>query len=131
MKAFSILTITPVYLAVFGTAYANERGVGVSPSIINLSEEENYPVYKEIIVSNLSGSDEWIEISFSQNLIPFALAEPGRFALEKGKAGKITVIFDKPLSLRESLGGEERRARPGRKSGGRKVQECRYRHPLP
>ncbi len=90
------------FLLSFEHTSAETRGIGVSPSKIILSGEESYPVSIDVTITNFSESREWVEISFSKNLAPFALAEPGRFALEGGSARKIKVVFDQPKSLKDS-----------------------------
>jgi len=59
-----------------------------------LDAERSFPTSVDVFVKNLSDREEWINISFSKNLMSFAVTEAGRFSLAEGQTAKATLFLD-------------------------------------
>ncbi|MEK7542636.1 MAG: DUF4430 domain-containing protein [Patescibacteria group bacterium] len=80
----------------FGVSHAQERGIGITPSKIEIQEGIEWPYTVPVEVFNLSSGREQFEVTFEKNRKGEISVSPGRFSLESGEKRKILVTFDRP-----------------------------------
>jgi len=110
------LSLFPVGQA--GLAMAEERGIGVTLSAIEITENTEWPYTVVITVTNFSAETENFKVLVEKSsfLHNFSVGvDPGRFALARGASRRILLTFEEPrqgtdgfvkvLSLRTSLDG--------------------------
>lgn len=96
-----LIPIFTLFLFLPHSIMGAERGIGVNPSEIIVPKDKVSALSLPITVKNLSAGPEWIEITFSGNLIGNALAEPGMMILDEGSSRIVRITFEDPKSVIE------------------------------
>jgi len=82
---------------------AQERGIGVSPSSIEIGQNVEWPYTIPLTVTNLSSETENFEITFEKDENTVVSASPGRFSIDAGARTRVLVVFEEPRGMAEGL----------------------------
>jgi len=101
MKFLIFLSIA--FLCTVSDVFAQERGIGVSPSNIEIGENAEWPYTVPMVVTNLSSEAENFEVTFEKDEGTIVSASPGRFSLDAGAHTHVLVVFEEPRGAVEGL----------------------------
>jgi len=98
------LTFLPIaFLCIVSDVFAQERGIGVSPSSIEIEQRVEWPYTVALTVTNLSSETENFEVTFEKDADGIVSSTPGRFSLESLARSRVLVTFEEPRHETEGL----------------------------